>query len=94
MQPQQMQPQQMQQGMAPMVGPKSKVAAGVLGILLGALGVHNFYMGHTGKGIAQLLITLLSIGFLSPVTAIWGLIEGIICLTSDTKTDGNGMLLS
>ena len=61
MQPQQMQPQQMQQGMAPMVGPKSKVAAGVLGILLGALGVHNFYMGHTGKGIAQLLITLLSL---------------------------------
>ena len=26
---------------------KSKVAAGVLGILLGALGIHNFYLGYT-----------------------------------------------
>ena len=79
---------------SPQVGQKSKVAAGILGILLGALGVHNFYLGYTGKGVAQLLISVLSFGLLSPVSAIWGLVEGIICLTSDTKTDASGNLLS
>ena len=44
---------------------KSKIAAGLLGIFLGAFGVHNFYLGYTGKAIAQLLITLLSCGVLS-----------------------------
>ena len=61
---------------------KSKVAAGILGILLGAFGVHNFYLGYTGKGIAQLLITLLSLGLLSWVSGIWGFIEGILILVS------------
>lgn len=63
-------------------GGKSKIAAGILGILLGGLGIHNFYLGFTGKGIAQLLITLLSVGFLSWVSAIWGLVEGILILVS------------
>ena len=63
-------------------GGKSKIAAGVLGILLGGLGIHNFYLGFNGKAIAQLLITLLSIGFLSWVSAVWGLVEGILILVS------------
>lgn len=37
---------------------KSKLAAGLLGIFLGGLGVHNFYLGNTGKAVAQLLLTL------------------------------------
>lgn len=61
---------------------KSKIAAGVLGILLGGLGIHNFYLGFNGKAIAQLLITLLSFGFLSWVSAVWGLVEGILILIS------------
>ncbi|RAX20907.1 TM2 domain-containing protein [Actinomyces sp. Z5] len=61
---------------------KSKVAAGLLGIFLGSLGVHNFYLGYTGKAVAQLLITLLSFGILAVVSAIWGLVEGIIILTA------------
>ena len=69
---------------------KSKVAAGVLGILLGALGIHNFYLGYTGKGIAQLLITLLTCGFGACVTSIWGLVEGILILTGSINVDGNG----
>lgn len=35
--------------------PKSKLAAGLLGIFLGSLGVHNFYLGYTTKGLIQLL---------------------------------------
>lgn len=72
---------------------KSKMCAGLLGIFLGVFGVHNFYLGNTGKAVAQLLITLLSCGFLSPVSGIWGLIEGIMLLTGSINVDGNGMPL-
>lgn len=72
---------------------KSKVAAGVLGILLGTLGVHNFYLGYIGKGIAQLLITVLSCGMLSLFSGIWGLVEGILILTGTIATDASGVPL-
>ena len=48
---------------------KSKLAAGLLGIFLGGIGVHNFYLGFTGKAVAQLLISVLSCGSLSVVLA-------------------------
>lgn len=66
----------------PPTGQKSKIVAGILGILLGVLGVHNFYLGYTGKAVAQLLITLVSLGALSFISAIWGLIEGVLILIS------------
>ncbi len=69
---------------------KSKMAAGLLGIFLGAFGVHNFYLGYTGKAVAQLLITILSCGFLAFASSIWGLIEGILILTGSISVDGNG----
>lgn len=72
---------------------KSKIAAGILGILLGCFGVHNFYLGYTGKAVAQLLITVLSCFFLSPVSAIWGLIEGIMILTGSIDKDASGRKL-
>ena len=72
---------------------KSKIAAGILGILLGGFGVHNFYLGYTGKAVAQLLLTLLSAGFLATVSGIWGLIEGIMILTGSINTDANGIPL-
>ena len=59
---------------------KSKAAAGLLGIFLGCFGFHNFYLGYTGRAVAQLLITLLSIGLFAPVSALWGFIEGIVIL--------------
>ena len=36
---------------------KSKMAAGLLGLFLGAWGIHNFYLGNTGRGIAQIIVT-------------------------------------
>lgn len=69
---------------------KSKIAAGLLGIFLGSFGVHNFYLGYTGKAIAQLLITILSCGFLAFVSSIWGLIEGILILTGSINVDAEG----
>ena len=62
---------------------KSKLVAGLLGIFLGALGVHNFYLGYNGKATTQLLISILSCGILSPIVGIWGLIEGIMILAGN-----------
>jgi len=72
---------------------KSKVAAGILGILLGSFGIHNFYLGYNGKAIAQLLITLLTCGFGAFITSIWGLVEGILILTGSINVDANGVPL-
>lgn len=69
---------------------KSKLAAALFGIFLGTFGVHNFYLGYNGKAIAQLLITILSCGTLAFVSAIWGLIEGILILTGSITVDANG----
>lgn len=79
---------------------RSKMAAGLFGIFLGGFGVHNVYLGYTGKGIAQACLTgiglLLSCctGGLSIVmiaaAGIWGLIEGILILCGQIKTDGKG----
>jgi len=61
-------------------GGRSKVAAGLFGILLGGLGVHKFYLGQVGWGIVYLLF------FWTCIPAIAGLIEGILYLTmSDTE---------
>ena len=72
---------------------KSKMAAGLLGIFLGAFGVHNFYLGYTTKAVIQLCLTLLSCGILSFASGIWGFIEGIMLLTGSINVDGNGMPL-
>ena len=77
------------QGM-PVNNAKSKIAAGLLGIFLGCFGVHNFYLGYTGKAVAQLLITILSCFVLSFVSAVWGLIEGILILTGSINVDAEG----
>lgn len=55
--------------------PKSRLAYILLAIFLGYLGIHNFYAGYKGKAIAQLLITVLSLGMLSFVSWIWAIVE-------------------
>ncbi|MBO4897616.1 MAG: TM2 domain-containing protein [Clostridia bacterium] len=67
---------------------KSKMTAGLLGIFLGGLGIHNFYLGYTGKAIAQIALS-----FCFGIGAIWGLIEGIMILTGSINTDANGVPL-
>jgi TM2 domain-containing membrane protein YozV len=54
---------------------KSKVAAGVLALLVGGLGIHKFYCGRVGLGILYLLF------FWTFIPAIIAFIEGIIYLT-------------
>ena len=72
---------------------KSKLAAGLLGIFLGSLGIHNFYLGYTVKAVIQLVITIVTCGFGAIVSSIWGLIEGILILTGRIAVDGKGVPL-
>lgn len=65
-------------------GAEKKIAAGICGILLGALGVHKFILGYTQEGVIMLLVSLLTCGVGATVTGVIGLVEGIIYLT---KTD-------
>jgi TM2 domain-containing membrane protein YozV len=58
-------------------GAEKKIVAGILGILLGGLGIHKFYLGYTKEGVIQLIVGVLTCG----VGGIIGLIEGIIYLT-------------
>lgn len=79
------------------VSQKSKVVAGVLGILLGAWGAHNFYLGFTTKAIIQLVISLVGLflfGSGTFIVWIWGLVEGILYLTGNKKVDAKGNLLN
>jgi TM2 domain-containing membrane protein YozV len=73
------------------VSPKNRLVAGLLGILIGGLGIHNFYLGFTTKGVIQLVLTITV--FFWWAAAIWGLVEGIIILTSKDPKDVNGLSL-
>ncbi len=66
-------------------GAEKKVVAGILGILLGALGIHKFMLGYTKEGVIMLLVSLLTLGLLAWIMAIIGLIEGIIYLTKSDE---------
>lgn len=84
-------------GAPAMPGAKSKMAAGLLGIFLGGLGVHNFYLGYTTKAVIQLVVSLvggiITLGLAALAMEIWGLVEGIMILTGKINVDGKGMPL-
>ncbi|MEK6643987.1 MAG: NINE protein [Planctomycetota bacterium] len=85
--------------LAPLAGQQSafssrgRVIAGLLGIFLGGLGVHRFYLGYTGIGLLMLLVSILT-GKLTggvgcSIVHVWGAIEGVIILCGGFKdTDG------
>jgi TM2 domain-containing membrane protein YozV len=65
--------------------PRSRVVAGLLGIFLGFLGAHRFYLGYTTIGAIQLGLTLVNLvahkrACCVPIVVIWGFIEGVLCL--------------
>ncbi len=69
---------------------KSKLTAGLLGIFLGGLGIHNFYLGKTGIAVLQLILTIIT----CYIASLWGFIEGILILCGNINTDGNGYPLT
>ena len=88
-QAQPVQPQYAQQGPASgsATSEKSKVAAGLLALFLGWLGVHKFYLGYSTQGVIHILITFLgALLIVGPaVCGIISLVEGIIYLTKSDE---------
>ena len=69
--------------------PKSRIVAGVLGLFLGWCGVHRFYLGFPGIGVAQIAVTVVTLG----VGGLWGFIEGILYLAGVLGVDATGRRL-
>lgn len=78
-QPQPVYVQQPQTAINPAWPVKSKVAAGILAIFFGGLGVHKFYLGKVGMGILYLCFCW------TYIPALVGFIEGIIYLCSNDE---------
>jgi TM2 domain-containing membrane protein YozV len=60
---------------APVYDHRDKVVAALLAFFLGVLGIHRFYLGRTGSGIAMLLISCTFIGLM--ITLPWSIIDMI-----------------
>lgn len=77
---------------------KSRLAAGLLGVLFGMFGIHNFYLGFNTRAIIQLVVTLaggaLTCGAAAVAMEIWGLIEGVQLISGNPSRmyDGNGVI--
>jgi hypothetical protein len=63
---------------------KNRMTFIILGVLLGMFGAHNFYAGYTKKAVAQFCITVLSVGFASPMAWVWAVID-ISTIDADEK---------
>ncbi|QCQ91321.1 TM2 domain-containing protein [Rhodococcus sp. SGAir0479] len=67
---------------------KTKVAAGLLQVFLGAFGAGRFYTGHTGIAIGQIAVTWLTCG----LGVVWPVIDGIVMLAGNVR-DAQGRKL-
>ena len=66
---------------------KTRGAYIILGVLLGVFGIHNFYAGYYGRGIAQLVISV-ALGWVYGLgvilTGIWVMYE-LFTVTTDAQ---------
>jgi TM2 domain-containing membrane protein YozV len=67
------------------LGADKKVAAGVLGILIGGLGIHKFVLGYKTEGLIMLLVTVLTCGAGGIIFGPIGLVEGILYLVKSDE---------
>ncbi|WP_420813592.1 TM2 domain-containing protein [Lampropedia aestuarii] len=63
----------------------------LIALFLGIFGIHNFYAGRIGPGVAQLLITLILGWFIIGlvITGIWAIVDIVA-----VKTDGSGRAMT
>ena len=60
---------------APVYDDRDKIVAALLAFFIGWLGIHRFYLGRTGSGIAMLLISCTFFGLI--LTLPWAFIDMI-----------------
>ena len=63
---------------------KQKSTFILLGVLLGMFGAHSFYAGYKRKALIQLCITVLTLGFATPMAWIWAIID-VFTIEEDSK---------
>jgi TM2 domain-containing membrane protein YozV len=68
------------------ISPKSRAAAAILAWFLGIFGVHRFYVGKVGTGIAM-IFTLGGLG-------IWALIDFIMIVVGSFRDKENRLLVN
>lgn len=62
---------------------RNKLVAALLAFFIGTIGIHRFYLGRTGSGIAMLLLTCTFFGLL--ITVPWAFIDVIRYLVMDER---------
>ncbi|MGH9751373.1 MAG: TM2 domain-containing protein [Blastocatellia bacterium] len=67
------------------LGADKKLAAGILGILIGGLGIHKFVLGYKTEGVIMLLATILTCGVGAMIFGPIGLVEGILYLVKSDE---------
>jgi TM2 domain-containing membrane protein YozV len=65
---------------------KYKYVAAVLALVLGFTGAHRFYLGFYKLGLAQLALTVLTVGY----GAAWGFIEAVLLFGGQINKDAKG----
>ena len=66
--------------------PKSRLIAGLLGVLVGSFGIHRLYLGDKTIALVQLVVTIITCG----VGGLWGVIEGLLLLYGKINKDAYG----
>ncbi len=65
---------------------KSRLIAGLLGIVLGGVGAGRFYLGFYTMGLLQLIFTVVTLGF----GLMWGFVDGVLILMGQIIKDAKG----
>ena len=64
--------------------------AAILAFLLGAFGIHDFYLGYTSRGVIKIVLTLLVVT--SFISGIWSIVDLVLILTGK-MVDSKGLPL-
>ena len=63
-----------------------RIAAGLLGVFFGGLGLHRLYLGYWRRGLTMLAITVVggffTLGLAAFVMGVWGFAEGLLYLSA------------
>ena len=61
--------------------PRQLLIVVILALFAGLFGLHNFYLGHTNRGLTQLLVSVCTLGFAAPFVWLWAVVELILIVT-------------
>jgi TM2 domain-containing membrane protein YozV len=65
---------------------KYRYVAAVLALVLGGIGAHRLYLGYYWIALAQLALTVLTVGF----GVVWGFIEAVLLFGGQMDKDAKG----